>query len=93
MFKLMLQFIQVAKAQKITQAANQLCLSQPTLSHNMQKLEEKLGSKLFNRNSKGITLTSSGELLFDQAKLMQHLYDNTLIKIEKNKLRHQTELK
>ena len=93
MFKLMLQFIQVAKAQNVTQAANKLSLSQPTLSHNMQKLEEKLGSKLFNRNSKGITLTSSGELLYDQAKLMQHLYDNTLIKIEKNKLRHKAELK
>lgn len=93
MFKLMLQFIQVAKVQNVTQAANQLNLSQPTLSHNMQKLEEKLGSKLFDRNSKGITLTSSGELLYDQAKLMQHLYNNTLIKLEKNKLRHQTELK
>lgn len=93
MFKLMLQFTQVAKTQNITQAANLLCLSQPTLSHNMQKLEEKLGSKLFNRNSKGITLTSSGELLYEQAKLLQHLYDNTLIKLKKNKLRHQAELK
>lgn len=93
MFKLMLQFSQVAKTQNITQAANQLCLSQPTLSHNMQKLEGKLGSKLFHRNSKGITLTSSGELLYEQTKLLQHLYDNTLIKLNKNKLRHQAELK
>lgn len=93
MFKLMIQFIQVAKTQNVTQAANNLCLSQPTLSHNMQKLEEKLGSKLFNRNSKGITLTSSGELLYEQAKMMQNLYENTLNKLEKNKLRHQTELK
>lgn len=93
MFKLMLQFIQVAKAQNVTQAANNLCLSQPTLSHNMNKLEDKLGSKLFNRNSKGISLTSSGELLYEQAKMMQHLYENTLNKIEINKLRHQYELK
>lgn len=93
MFKLMIQFIQVAKTQNVTQAANNLCLSQPTLSHNMQKLEEKLGSKLFNRHSKGITLTSSGELLYEQAKMMQNLYENTLNKLEKNKLRHQTELK
>lgn len=93
MFKLMLQFIEVAKAKNVTQAANQLCLSQPTLSHNMQKLEEKLDCKLFNRNSKGITLTNGGELLYEQAKMMQHLYDNTLIKLEKNKLRHQAELK
>ncbi|MGF1688493.1 LysR family transcriptional regulator [Photobacterium japonica] len=93
MFKLMLQFIQVAKTENVTQAANQLCLSQPTLSHNMHKLEEKLGTKLFNRNSKGITLTSSGELLYEQAKMMQHLYENTLHKLEKHKLRHQTELK
>lgn len=92
MFKLMLQFIQVAKAKNVTQAANQLCLSQPTLSHNMQKLEEKLGSKLFNRNSKGITLTSSGELLCEEAKMMQYLYENTLNKFNKNKQRHHHEL-
>lgn len=93
MFKLMLQFIQVAKVQNVTQAANHLCLSQPTLSHNMQKLEDKLGCKLFERNSKGITLTSSGELLYEQAKMMQNLYENTLNKLERHKLRHQAELK
>ncbi|GLS91644.1 LysR family transcriptional regulator [Psychromonas marina] len=93
MFKLMLQFIQVAKAQNVTQAASVLCLSQPTLSHNMHKLEDKLDTKLFNRTSKGIKLTQSGELLYEQAKMMQHLYENTLIKLEKNKLRHHTELK
>lgn len=93
MFKLMLQFVQVAKAQNVTQAANVLCLSQPTLSHNMHKLEDKLETKLFNRTSKGIKLTQSGELLYEQAKMMQHLYENTLIKLKKNKLRHHTELK
>lgn len=93
MFKLMLQFIQVAKAQNVTQAANNLCLSQPTLSHNMNKLEEKLETRLFNRNSKGIRLTQSGELLYEQAKMMQHLYENTLIKLANNKLRHHEELK
>ncbi|PKH04259.1 LysR family transcriptional regulator [Psychromonas sp. MB-3u-54] len=93
MFKLMLQFIQVAKAQNVTQAANNLCLSQPTLSHNMNKLEEKLETKLFNRNSKGIRLTQGGELLYEQAKMMQNLYENTLVKLDKNKLRHNTELK
>ena len=93
MFKLMIQFIQVAKTQNITQAANNLKLSQPTLSHNMHKLEEKIGSKLFNRNSKGITLTSSGEILYEQATMMNNLYENTMHKLERNKLRHQAELK
>jgi len=92
MFKLMLQFIQVAKAQNVTQAASNLCLSQPTLSHNMNKLEEKLETKLFNRTSKGIRLTQSGELLYEQAKMMQRLYENTLNKLEESKLRHQAEL-
>lgn len=89
----MLQFIQVAKAQNVTQAANHLCLSQPTLSHNMQKLEDKLDSKLFIRSSKGIKLTDSGKLLYEQAKMMQRLYENTLNKLEKSKQMHQDELK
>ena len=93
MFKLMVQFIQVAKAKNITQAANHLCLSQPTLSHNMHKLEDKLNTKLFNRSSTGIKLTESGELLYEQAKMLQRLYENTLNKLDKSKLRHLAELK
>ena len=93
MIKLMLQFIQVAKTQNLSQAANHLCLSQPTLSHHMHKLEDKLNTKLFNRTSKGIKLTESGELLYEQAKMLERLYKNTLNKLEESKLRHQAKLK
>lgn len=92
MFKLMLQFIQVAKMQNVTKAANNLCLSQPTLTQNMRKLETNLDTKLFIRSSRGITLTDSGELLFEQGKMMKRLYENTLNKLQQDKLRHQTEL-
>jgi len=47
----------------------------------MKKLEAELDIVLFNRSSKGITLTESGELLLEQTRIMQRLYDNTLSKL------------
>ncbi|MDB4285200.1 hydrogen peroxide-inducible genes activator, partial [Flavobacteriaceae bacterium] len=40
------------------------------LSMQVQKLEDELGIKLFNRNTKPITLTTIGEKIIDQAKMI-----------------------
>ena len=42
-------FVQVARDESITRAANALHISQPTLSKQMKDLEEELGVKLFHR--------------------------------------------
>ena len=40
MDKILQQFLEVATLQNVSHAAKKLCLSQPTLTHNMKKLEE-----------------------------------------------------
>lgn len=93
MDKLLRQFLEVASCRNVSHAAKKLCLTQPTLTHNMKKLEESLGVTLFTRSSSGISLTECGEVLLEQARLMQRLYDNTLIKLELIKERQVRELK
>lgn len=56
-------FLTVAKEQSFTKAAEQLHITQPTLSRQLAALEEELGKVLFNRNGHGITLTDEGLLL------------------------------
>lgn len=93
MDKLLRQFIEVGTLKNVSHAANRLCLSQPTLTHNMKKLEENLGVQLLVRSSSGVTLTEYGELLLEQARMMQRIYDNTLIRMDLLKERQEQSLK
>ncbi|ODT69443.1 MAG: hypothetical protein ABS75_17205 [Pelagibacterium sp. SCN 63-23] len=78
MDKLLIQFLAVADAGSLSGGATALFITQPTLSFNMQKLEENIGAPLFERSSRGVRLTRYGETLYENARLMQRLYDNTL---------------
>jgi LysR family transcriptional regulator, regulator of abg operon len=72
------QFVAVTEAGSFVAAAERLFVSQPALTYNLKKLEEKLGVKLFERSSRGVRLTPYGETLYKNALLMQRLYDNAL---------------
>lgn len=56
-------FLIVAKEQSFTKAAEQLHITQPTLSRQLAALEEELGCALFHRGGRSITLTDEGILL------------------------------
>ena len=53
-------FIMLAERRTFTEAARRLGLSQPTLSRQVQALEEELGAKLLVRTPRGVALTDSG---------------------------------
>ena len=57
-------FYEVAHCRNFSVAARKLYISQPAISKSIAKLEENLGVPLFHRSSRGVTLTSEGELLF-----------------------------
>ncbi|MEO9297147.1 LysR family transcriptional regulator [Devosia alba] len=85
MDKLLSQFLAVAEAGSITGAAAALFITQPTLTFNMRKLEENMGVALLTRSSRGVELTEYGEILYQNARLMRRLYDNTLKAIEQQR--------
>lgn len=58
----------VAEYQNFTLAAEHSYVTQPTLSMQIQKLEEELDVKIFNRKKKPIELTPIGEKIIEQAK-------------------------
>ena len=61
-------FLAVAREENMSKAAEQLHVSQPTLSKTLKALEEELGKKLFIRHSFIISLTDEGMLLRDRAQ-------------------------
>lgn len=62
--------LSVAKHQNFTIAAEHSFVTQPTLSMQIQKLEEELEAKLFNRATKPIELTEIGKKVVEQAKII-----------------------
>ncbi|MFD0993553.1 hydrogen peroxide-inducible genes activator [Tenacibaculum geojense] len=60
----------VAEHKNFTVAAEHCFVTQPTLSMQIQKLEEELDAKIFNRSKKPIELTPLGERIVEQAKVI-----------------------
>ena len=59
---------EVAKCGSINKAADRLLIGQPNLSRAIKELEASLNIKIFDRSSKGMTLTPEGELFMKYAK-------------------------
>ncbi len=60
-------FCVVARQGNLSRAAAELFVSQSAVSQSIKQLETQLGGRLFNRNARGVTLTSEGEMLFSYA--------------------------
>src|SRR5690349_13772178 len=57
----------VARLGSVTAAAKELRYTQPSISHQLSRLEAQLGAQLLQRVGRGIRLTPAGRLLADRA--------------------------
>ena len=71
------QFVALARTKNFTRAADELHLSQSALSRAIQKLEDQLGSPLFERKPREVLLTDLGELLLERARKILQLMEDT----------------
>ncbi len=70
-------FMEIAREENMTRAAQQLHVSQPSLSKEIKKLEEELGHSLFVRTNKSMQLTDTGMLLRKRAEDILAMVDKT----------------
>jgi DNA-binding transcriptional LysR family regulator len=61
-------FAAVAEELNVRQAGRRLHVSQPPLSRQIRDLEEELGTKLFDRQKKRLTLTPAGECFLKEVR-------------------------
>ncbi len=69
-------FTALAQEQHFGRAAQHCHVSQPTLSHQIQLLEERLGTTLIERDRSGLRLTPTGESVLEKARNMLQLRDD-----------------
>ena len=61
-------FLETADAGSLSRAARVLELSQPSLTGQIQRLEQHLATSLFDRHGRGVTLTDAGKALYPRAR-------------------------
>lgn len=76
--------IAVAKEHSQSRAADQLLVSQSTISQSIRKVEKELGTKLFARNGNRLVLTDAGKIYLNGAESALALYDKALGDIRKS---------
>ncbi|MEC4271862.1 LysR family transcriptional regulator [Adlercreutzia sp. R25] len=89
----MRQFLAVAEGGTMTAAAKELFVSQPTLSHNLKKIEAELGCQLFDRSHNRMQLTACGEIVRDSTLRFFEEYDRMLEEIRQQQSREAASLR
>jgi len=75
----------LVEAGSFTRAAAKLSLSQPSLTKQIQNLEEAVGSRLVNRGATGISLTPEGQIIYDYAKRIIRLREDAKERVVRHK--------
>ena len=73
--KRVLTFRAVANHRSFTRAAQELALSQPSVSHQVAALEHEIGARLLDRRPGGLQLTRAGALLLEHADAIAVRFD------------------
>jgi LysR family transcriptional activator of glutamate synthase operon len=60
----------VARHRHFTRAAEELHVAQSALSHQIRRLEDELGTELFERTSRTVTVTEAGQAVAEQARVI-----------------------
>jgi len=79
--ELLRSFVAVARAASFTTAAEQLYLSQSTVSQHIRRLEELLGQPLFERDTRNVRLSPHGETLHRYAVRILQLMDEAVTSV------------
>ncbi|MDR2347667.1 MAG: LysR family transcriptional regulator [Bifidobacteriaceae bacterium] len=75
-------FQQVAVQRNFSRAARHFFVSQSTLSRQIANLENELGAKLFDRDTRNVALTKAGAVLYQHCPLLLNHFDTVLRRVD-----------
>lgn len=68
-------FLAVARNLNFAKAAEELNVTQPAVTHQIQTLEEEFNAKLFKRTTRNVELTQSGHMFINDAENVLKITD------------------
>ncbi len=81
-FEQLRSFVTVAEEKTLSRAARRLHISQPPLTRRIQSLEDTVGTPLFSRTARGMTLNPAGERLLLHAKKILAAIDEAVADVQ-----------
>jgi DNA-binding transcriptional LysR family regulator len=76
-------FLEVARQKSFSRAAENIFLSQPTISAHIKTLENEVGTPLLDRSQRELQLTEAGKILFQYAQELLEIKEEALSAIQK----------
>lgn len=89
-FTILEQFTAFYHTRTLIETADQLHISQSTLTRSMQKLESEFGVPLFTRTKNRLTFTEAGKIAAMDAELILRQYENMLYRVRDYERRNRT---
>ena len=75
-------FAKLAEVEHYTKAAEELSISQPSLSHAVSALEKEIGTRLFEKQGRGVVLTKYGKIFKEYVDEAIHSLDTGVKKVQ-----------
>src|ERR1700743_1588744 len=75
-FRHLRYLVAVADAGTFTHAAERMFIAQPTLSQQIRRLEEMVGTPLLHRRRAGVQLSAAGSVLLEESRAMLSLRED-----------------
>ena len=85
-------FEAAARLSSFKKAADELCVTQPTVTYAIKKLESHFDIKLFNRHHRGVRLTSEGTRLYHDVSRAFSILDDSISSISQAKQKHKVSI-
>jgi len=79
-FRHLRYLVAVADAGTFTHAAERMFIAQPTLSQQIRRLEEMVGTPLLHRRRDGVELTAAGSVLLQESRTMLSLLEHGVLR-------------
>jgi DNA-binding transcriptional LysR family regulator len=70
-------FVRVVEAGSFSRAARDLNVTQPTVTRQVAALEQRLGARLLNRNTRRLSVTELGQLYYEKSKAVLEAYEDS----------------
>lgn len=81
-FKQLEAFVNVIKFKSFSKAAEEIYLSQPTISAHISALESELGTKLIIRSTKEVYASKAGQIFYEYASEMLKMRDKSIVSVK-----------